>query len=153
MLNPDQLEAGVDNEREPEGPVGRVFDIQRFSIHDGPGIRTTVFLKGCPLRCVWCHNPEAVSPSETISFLPERCLACGECLNACPNDAHRIESAGGNGSTLIHCYSRERCRACGRCTEFCDARALEVVGRRMTVGEVMKEVLQTRLSTQPREAG
>ncbi len=140
-------DAQDDNGRENTGaegaPRGRVFDIQRFSIHDGPGIRTTVFLKGCPLRCLWCHNPEGMSPSPVISFLPEKCMACGECVRTCPNGAHRFTS-GGNGSTSTHDYDRERCEACGRCTVTCDTRALEFVGRRVTVDEVMKEVLQDR---------
>ncbi len=118
-------------------PAGRVFDIQRFSIHDGPGIRTTVFLKGCPLRCLWCHNPEGIDPGPEVSFAPEKCIGCGECVRACSNEAHRFAPD--------HIYQRERCEACGRCTETCYTHALEWVGRLVTVEEVMCEVLQDKV--------
>ena len=126
------------------GVTGRVFDIQRFSLHDGPGIRTTVFLKGCPLRCLWCHNPEGISASPTVSFLPEKCMACGECVRICAHGAHRLEASDPSDSKAIHVYDRETCQECGECAEFCDTGTLEFVGRPMTVEEVMKEVKQDR---------
>jgi glycyl-radical enzyme activating protein len=144
MARNEQADAATESGRAAGALVGRVFDIQRFSLHDGPGIRTTVFLKGCPLRCVWCHNPEGVSPSELVSFLPDKCMGCGECVRVCPNNAHRLEEAATDGSTVTHVYDRERCQACGRCTQVCDTRTLEYVGRRMTVAEVMKEVRQDK---------
>jgi pyruvate formate lyase activating enzyme len=113
-----------------------VFDIQRFSIHDGPGIRTTVFLKGCPLRCAWCHNPEGISAGPVVSFLPERCVGCGHCGRACPNGVHAVRDSDG-----AHVLLRERCVACGRCAEGCYAGALETIGRDMTPADVMAEVL------------
>ena len=119
-------------------PAGQVFDIQRFSIHDGPGIRTTVFLKGCPLACVWCHNPEAISPKPGVSFAAGKCIACGECARLCPHGAHAVD-----GST--HLYDRDRCEACGRCLPLCDTHALEPVGRTMTVEEVMRQVLADKV--------
>lgn len=122
-------------EADERARVGRVFDVQRFSIHDGPGIRTTVFLKGCPLRCVWCHNPEGMRPDMELSFAGEKCIGCGYCFRACPNGCH--VDAGGR-----HVLLRGRCAACGRCTEECFAQALECVGREMRVDEVMHEVLR-----------
>jgi len=114
---------------------GRVFDIQRFCIHDGPGIRTTVFLKGCPLHCPWCHNPEGQTFERSLSFLPQRCIGCGFCLEACERGVHRIE----NGA---HVLDRSRCVLCGACVEGCYAQALEMVGKDMTTGEVLEEVMK-----------
>ena len=82
---------------------GRVFDIKRFATHDGPGIRTTVFLKGCSLRCAWCHNPEAFEPGPELLFYSERCIGCGACIEACPNEAQRVTV---DGERL---YDRARC--------------------------------------------
>jgi pyruvate formate lyase activating enzyme len=124
--------------------LGHVFDIQRFSLHDGPGIRTTVFLKGCPLRCLWCHNPEGVSASPSVSFLPEKCMACGECVRVCAHGAHRLEASEAQSGAVTHVYDRKACEKCGSCAEYCDSGALEFVGRPMTVGEVMKDVIQDR---------
>ena len=139
----ENLKAEAEPERSQAAPevVGRVFNIQRFSLHDGPGIRTTVFLKGCPLRCLWCHNPEGMSASHSVSFQPEKCMACGECVSVCPDGAHRLEASG---SDVTHVYDREACKTCGKCTEFCDSGTLEFVGRAVTVADVMKEVIQDR---------
>lgn len=112
---------------------GMVFDVQRFSIHDGPGIRTTVFLKGCPLCCDWCHNPESWSRESELSFDPSRCLMCGACVAACPAGAHSLD--GGE-----HKVKREACTACGECVESCPSRALELCGREMSVSDVLKVV-------------
>src|SRR3990167_7874552 len=119
-------------------PKGRIFDIQRFSIHDGPGIRTTVFLKGCPLRCLWCGNPESISPKPQLSYLPEKCIACGECVKACPHGALSPEAGG--KATL----DRHRCTNCGACPPRCDPKALEMVGRDVTADEVLAVVLRDR---------
>jgi pyruvate formate lyase activating enzyme len=116
---------------------GRVFDIQRFSLHDGPGIRTTVFLQGCPLRCAWCHNPEGIAAEPLLSFVPDRCIGCGRCLELCPQGAHRL---GGSG----HVLDRERCVLCGACAEECWGGALQMVGREVTVAEVLGQVLRDR---------
>ena len=117
--------------------TGNVFDIQRFSIHDGPGIRTTVFVKGCPIRCVWCHNPEGIDAEPVLSFLPNKCIGCGYCLRTCRQSVHRIVDG-------VHQLDRSECEACGRCTEECYAGALELVGREVTVGEALDEVLRDR---------
>jgi pyruvate formate lyase activating enzyme len=114
---------------------GIVFDIQRFSIHDGPGIRTTVFLKGCPLSCAWCHNPESQSPEPELAWWSARCIACGTCLAACPNGAIRREPPGGALAT-----DRSRCTVCGTCADACPAEARERIGVARTVAEVMDEV-------------
>lgn len=120
-------------------PTGTIFNIQRFSIHDGPGIRTTVFLKGCPLRCFWCHNPEGLRPRAEVQFYPSRCIGCGECVRACPESAQEL-SAGGE-----RIYRRERCVVCGECVEVCFAEGLQVVGREVGPAEVMREVLADRV--------
>ena len=115
-----------------EKVTGLVFDIRRYSVHDGPGIRTTVFFKGCPLSCWWCHNPEGRSPKPSLLIFAERCRKCGECIQICPNDAI-VETEDGVRTTAA-------CRACGTCVEICLSRARELAGRWMTVAEVTNEV-------------
>ncbi|MFW5798459.1 MAG: glycyl-radical enzyme activating protein [Planctomycetota bacterium] len=117
--------------------TGRIFEIQRFSIHDGPGIRTTVFMKGCPLKCLWCHNPEGISREPMLSFMPEKCIGCGYCFRVCPQHAHGMSDG-------THVLERELCRACGQCTTECYAEALELIGRDVTVDEVIDEVLRDK---------
>jgi pyruvate formate lyase activating enzyme len=126
----------VESAEETRCVTGRIFDIQRFSIHDGPGIRTTVFFKGCPLRCRWCHNPEGVRPEPQLSFQADLCIGCGECLSVCPNAVHVVTDDG------EHVLERDRCTVCGRCAEACPSRALEVVGREADVAEIIEEVLR-----------
>lgn len=111
---------------------GLVFDIQRFSIHDGPGIRTIVFLKGCPLSCRWCSNPESQKLKPSIMYQSMNCIHCGRCISACPNGA--ISS---NNKWFIN---RDICTACGECTKVCPTGALTLKGKKMTVEQVIKEL-------------
>lgn len=113
--------------------TGRIFDIKRYAIHDGPGIRTTVFLKGCSLSCPWCHNPESQDGSPELLFSEDRCIHCGACLKVCPEQA--IEESGDRIIT-----DRERCTACGQCVTVCPAHAREIVGHTTTVKEVLNQV-------------
>jgi pyruvate formate lyase activating enzyme len=120
--------------------TGIVFDIRKYSIHDGPGIRTAVFLKGCPLRCAWCHNPEGLSAAPELLLRPERCLRCGSCVRACPLGLDPRKAAV---SALPGPHCEPRCSACpsfGACAEACPAEALQLVGRRMGVDEVMAAI-------------
>lgn len=114
--------------------MGIVWDIRKYTLHDGPGIRTTVFLKGCPLNCRWCSNPESQDPHPQLIWLRERCLACGRCGEACPNDAVSFDR-----SAHPH-RDRLRCRLCGTCVERCPAEAAAIVGREMSVDDVLHEV-------------
>ncbi len=114
---------------------GVVFDIEKFSIHDGPGIRTTVFLKGCPLNCWWCHNPESQARARTRWFWERRCIGCGACVAAC--DRHAISLAGPTPVT-----DDALCILCGECVDACHTEAREIVGRQMTVPEVVTEILK-----------
>lgn len=111
-------------------PIGTVFNIQRFSIDDGPGIRTTVFLKGCPLACIWCHNPESRDHRVEMLFSSDRCTGCAACIRACPHQCHRIVDGQ-------HEFRRDHCIRCGLCAQHCLPQALEQAGRSMTVAEVL----------------
>ncbi|MBE5817492.1 MAG: glycyl-radical enzyme activating protein [Clostridiales bacterium] len=117
---------------------GTIINVQHFCVDDGPGIRTTVFLKGCPLRCAWCHNPESQSNACEYMFRQYKCTDCGICASVCKNGVHSFE----NG---IHNVNRERCGLCGKCTLTCCADALEISGREITVCEIMDEVLADRV--------
>jgi pyruvate formate lyase activating enzyme len=115
-----------------------VFDIRRFSVHDGPGIRTTVFLKGCPLRCRWCHNPEGLSAAPEVTWREERCARCGSCIAACPEDA-----LSWDGDTPVLDVSR--CTLCGVCEDECYAEARQMLGRTMDAAAVLAEVERDRV--------
>lgn len=117
---------------------GLVFNIQRYSLHDGPGIRTTVFLKGCPLCCAWCHNPEGRSCHRELLVVESRCMVCGECRRTCPFG----QSLAGEG---VWPTRHDQCTHCGACVEACPTGARQMVGREMTVAEVMAEILKDRI--------
>ncbi len=116
---------------------GWVFDIQRFSIHDGPGIRTTVFLQGCNLRCFWCHNPESQPCGPCVQFFGDKCILCSQCVAACPEHAQLVT----DGQRV---YARDLCRTCGTCIDTCYAGALVIKAKQMSVAEVMAEVAKDR---------
>jgi pyruvate formate lyase activating enzyme len=119
--------------------TGRIFDIKRYSIHDGPGIRTTVFLKGCGLRCLWCHNPESVAPGPELMHWPARCTRCHACVKACPTGAI---TAAADGAVAI---DRTKCDLCGRCAEACLYDAMQIVGREISVEDVLAEIERDRV--------
>jgi len=113
--------------------TGIVFDIKKFSIHDGPGIRTTVFFKGCPLSCWWCHNPEGQAPKPELMLWASRCIRCGACLEVCDQGAISRDDD-------VVSTDREKCVLSGACVEVCYAEAREIVGQEMTVAQVMAEI-------------
>jgi pyruvate formate lyase activating enzyme len=112
---------------------GLVFDVDTFAVHDGPGIRMAVYLKGCPLSCAWCHSPESQGMEPELVLTRDRCLLCGRCVVACPSSAHVIEDG------RRHAIARERCTACGRCVAICPNRALAIKGYWVTAGEVVAQ--------------
>ena len=113
--------------------TGKIFNIQRYSIHDGPGIRTTVFFKGCPVSCIWCHNPESQSFEPELLQYKKRCIGCGKCLEICRNGALSLT----DGSIK---FDRVKCTSCGSCAEVCHAKAIELAGKIMTVPEVITQI-------------
>lgn len=127
-----RTEAPLRHGEDSVGPTGVIFNVMRFSVHDGPGIRTTVFLKGCPLRCAWCHNPEGQSFEPGVMLFAERCRHCGDCVPVCPN--HGIADPAGG------LHVPDKCDACGTCVEACLAGARELVGRHVTVSELVEEI-------------
>jgi len=119
------------NSRSPT--KGLIFNIMRYSIHDGPGLRTTIFLKGCPLSCTWCHNPEGISSAAQRVYRQHLCIGCGQCVDHCSQHALALTSNG-----VI--ADEERCAQCLTCSQKCPAEAMEFIGRSMTVSEVMEEI-------------
>lgn len=113
----------------------KIFEIKRFAVHDGDGIRTTVFFKGCPLKCVWCHNPEGIDFHPQISYYENKCIGCGECASVCEHSAHHMVDD-------IHILDREQCTACGKCAEVCLGTALKFYGKTMTVDELMPLIME-----------
>ena len=113
-----------------------ITELQRFCMHDGPGLRTTVFLKGCPLRCAWCHNPETGARGQELLLDANKCLRCGACLAVCPGGVHTLGE--------IHAVDRDRCVRCGACGAVCPTAALSLCGVEMTAEEILREVLRDR---------
>jgi len=143
---------------EAAAETGTIFDIERFSTHDGPGTRTTVFLKGCFLRCAWCHNPEAIDPHSELMYDEGKCIHCLTCFAACPNDALNLidmtgrkvppadlsRFAGPGGEPGMRVYEAANCDCCGDCAAVCYAEALQMVGQTMSVQEAYAEAARDR---------
>lgn len=116
---------------------GMITDIERFALNDGPGIRTTVFFKGCNMRCAWCHNPETINMGKDLHYYANKCISCYKCVYACPSKAHkRINN--------IHMFYPRLCVKCGKCADICYAGAMEMSGRKVDVEDVMGEILQDK---------
>ena len=116
---------------------GIITDLKRFAIHDGDGIRTTVFFKGCPLRCIWCHNPEGLSAKPQLAYYAHKCVGCGECARVCPSQAHIM-------TNQAHVYDRHLCIGCGKCAKACLGDALTFYGKEMTVDELLPLLLEDK---------
>ena len=117
--------------------IGMVFDVQRFSVHDGPGIRTTFFLKGCPLKCKWCHNPEGLVNKSQLYFENEKCIMCGDCAKVCKNHSH-------NFTETDHEVDFSRCKLCEDCVHACPAKALSKMGDSKTPKEIIELALKDK---------
>jgi len=117
---------------------GLLFNLQRFSLHDGPGIRTTVFLKGCALSCSWCHNPESQAPDPEVMVSADRCIRCGACVEACAADVP--VPGGGRGAEAV-----DLCSVCGACVEACPSGARQIAGREIDVSSLVEELLRDRI--------
>lgn len=113
--------------------TGVIFDIKKYAIHDGPGIRTTIFFKGCPLACRWCHNPEGMNVAVQRIYRQQRCIGCGECMQTCPRQAIR-QTAEGMMADLL------KCELCRTCAQHCPSEAVEFIGQKVTVAEVVRQI-------------
>lgn len=137
----------MDNEK-----IGKIFDIQRYMVHDGPGIRTGVFLKGCPLRCLWCHSPESQALEDEIAWFEIKCIGlanCGRCLQVCPTGAltkgPKIFSKFEKKEIQVIDFNRNKCNKCGLCTQVCPSKALYLTGKDISVDEIMEIIEKDRL--------
>ena len=114
--------------------IGNIINIKRFEIHDGDGLRTTLFLKGCPLRCKWCHNPESLSPKSELGYYAHKCINCGSCASICLYEAHTFKDG-------VHSFDRGICRTCGKCASVCLADALILYGKKATPSDILPKLL------------
>lgn len=126
--------------------TGYIFDIKRYAVHDGPGIRTTVFLKGCPLKCWWCHNPEGISNKNDLMYFENKCMHCRRCVQVCPLGAIDFKDS------TLH-INRRSCNNCGKCSEACPTGALKSIAKKVTVEELMKEIKKDVLFYDSSEGG
>ena len=117
--------------------TAKIFEIKRFAVHDGDGIRTTVFFKGCPLKCVWCHNPEGISFQPELAYYAHKCIGCGECVNKCLQKAHKMENDG-------HFFDASLCIGCGDCEEDCLGEALTHYGEEVTVDSLLPRLIEDK---------
>ena len=117
--------------------TAKIFEIKRFAVHDGDGIRTTVFFKGCPLKCVWCHNPEGISMRPSLAYYAHKCIGCGECVNACLQNAHKM-------TENEHIFERESCIGCGACENVCLGEALSFYGKETSAEELLPKLLEDK---------
>ena len=122
-----------------------IFDVKRHALHDGPGIRTTVFFKGCPLWCLWCHNPESIDPGLEIGFYPADCIQCGDCVEACPTGAAQMDLPGR--------IDRALCKRCGTCAEVCPGHGLRQIGRFYEIDELLDIILRDNVYYQTSGGG
>ena len=122
-----------------------IIDIKRHALHDGPGIRTIIFFKGCPLRCVWCHNPESIEPGLEIGFYPADCIQCGDCIKACPTGAAQMNLPGR--------IDRSICQRCGTCAEVCPGRGLRQIGHFYEIDELIDIILRDKVYYQTSGGG
>ncbi|MBR5011215.1 MAG: glycyl-radical enzyme activating protein [Clostridia bacterium] len=118
--------------------TGKILNTKRFEIHDGPGMRTTLFLKGCPLRCKWCHNPESFKSASELAYYAHKCIGCGACASVCPMEAHTFSDG-------VHTFDVAKCTACGKCVDACPKEALMLFGKEVTPAEILPVLLEDKI--------